>query len=147
MGIQIFSRQVLQRKVLADQDETIAFVPLPTGAKLNNTWLDVSVIAHAAISHKSPAFYGITGMVLEIEDPDTSTELNTIWEQQVSKEVSRQSAWLDLDLDGNPTTADASVAVTEPESQPGFFDLEELLMTDNRGNLEVLEKPYWVQCC
>ena len=30
--------------------------------------------------------------------------------------------------------------MSEPESQPGFFDLEELLQTDNRGNIEVFKR-------
>lgn len=126
--------------MLADQDETIAFVPLPTGSKLNNTWLDVSVIADVAHSFKASAFYGITGYVLQIEDPDTATTLNTIWDQQVTKEVSSQAGVTDLDLAGSPTTASASVAVSEPESQPGYIDLEELLGTDNRGNLQVFKR-------
>lgn len=133
MGTQIFSRQLFQRKVELDTDEIIAFCPLPTGSKLNNTWLDVSVVADSPIGYKKPVFYGLTGYVIEIEDPGTATVLNTIWDTMVSKEDSRQGAFLDVDLDVEGT-------VTEPESQPGFFDLEELVGTDNRGNLEVFKR-------
>jgi hypothetical protein len=115
-------------------------VPLPTGAKLNNTWLDVSVTANGTESIHTAAFYGLTGYILGIEDPDTQDTLNDVWDLQVSKEVSAQGALVDMDLHGNPTTATASTAVTEPESQPGYFDLEELLGTDNRGNIEVFKR-------
>lgn len=133
MGTQIFSRQLLQRKVVNNTDETIAFVPLPTGAKLNNTWLDVSVVADAPVGYKTSTFYGLTGYVIEIEDPGTQTTLNEIWDRMVSKEDSRYGAFLDVDLD------DEGV-VGAPESQPGFFDLEELVGTDNRGNVEVFKR-------
>lgn len=109
-------------------------MPLPTGAKLNNTWLDVSVVTDSSVGYKMGVFYGLTGYVIEIEDPGTQTTLNEIWDRMVSKEDSRYGAFLDVDLD------DEGV-VTEPESQPGgFFDLEELVGTDNRGNLEVFKR-------
>lgn len=140
MGIQIFSRQLLQRKVLADVDETIGFVPLPTGSKLNNTWMDVSVISGGVVSHKSPAFYGISGYVLEIQDPDTADTLNDIWDQQVPKETSSMAVPLDFDLNTAVGGSPIEIAVGEPESQPGYFNLEELLQTDNRGNIEVFKR-------
>lgn len=132
MGVQIFSRQLLQREVEDNTDETIAFCPLPTGAKLNNTWMDVSVIADAPKGYKGAAFYGITGYVLEIDDPETATTLNAIWDSSVSKETSRQGSYDNVSLD------DASSAI--PESSPTFFDLDELLGTNNQSNIEVFKR-------
>lgn len=140
MGIQIFSRQLLQRKVPVDQDETIGFVPLPTGAKLNNIWMDVSVMSDSVKSYKNPLFYGISGQVLEIQDPDTADTLNDIWDQQVSKDTSRQGATLDLDLNTATGGSEIPIAVAQPEYEPGYFNLEEVLQTDNRGNIEVFKR-------
>lgn len=93
----------------------------------------MNVVCDAPQPYKKSGFYGLTGYVIEIEDPGTATVLNTIWDQMVSKEDSRQGAFLDVDLDDEGITQ-------EPESQPGFFDLEELVGTDNRGNIEVFKR-------
>lgn len=113
-------------------DETIAFCPLPTGAKLNNTWLDISVISDTAVAVKKWVFYGISGYVVEIDDPQTATTLNTIWDNTISKDTSYHGALDAVDLEPG--------AEGQPEFEPGFFDLEELLGTDNQSNVEVFKR-------
>lgn len=90
------------------------------------------MIADAPQAHKVWAFYAISGYVLEIDDPETATTLNTIWDNTISKETSRQGSVDNVSLD------DASSGI--PESQPGFYDLDELLGTNNQSNIEVFKR-------
>lgn len=115
-----------------DEDQTIAFCPLPTGAKLNNVWMDCSVIADAAVAFRKAVFYGLSGYVVEIDDPEAGTTLNDIWDATVSKETSRQGSTDYVSLDD--ATSD------EPESQPGFFDLDEMIGSNNQSNIEVFKR-------
>lgn len=94
--------------------------------------MDCSVVSDTARGFRDVAFYGLTGFILEIDDPETATNLNAIWDASVSKETSRQGSYDNVSLD------DASSG--EPESEPGFFDLDELLGTNNQSNIEVFKR-------
>jgi len=134
MGVQIFSKQIIQKEVEDNTDRVVGFVPLPTGAKLNNCWIDMRIIGDASRAVKEAGFYGVKGMVIAVDDPDAIITLDTLWDNQVSKDLSTSGSPGTVDLDETSSS-------TEPEWEPGFVDLEELMGTGNVGaNLEIFRR-------
>lgn len=131
MSSQIISRQLNSRQVQINSDDVIAYVMLPPGSKLNNVWLDVSVQSTGGIGIQSAALYGLSGFVVDVDDPDTSVSYDHLWDSMIVKDIAEAYNILSID------TATANV---EPEFEPGLIDLYQIFGTNLVGNMQIYQK-------
>lgn len=132
MGLQIISRQLVARAVAINEDEVIAYVPMPTGTKLNNVWLDVSIMGGVQ-SIWGSHMYGVSGFVVNVDDPDTSQEYDDLWDKVIQKDLPWAYDTADLVLD-------TGVDLNDPEFEPGAWDLEAVFGTEMLGNMEIFRR-------
>ena len=70
--MQVISRQLSSREITENTDQVIAYCALPTGGKLNNVWLESAVTTGVSKQVADGFFYGVSGFVVNIDDPDGS---------------------------------------------------------------------------
>lgn len=131
MASQIISRQLIASTVAANNDQVMAFLPMPPGSKLNNVWLDVSVITDSSMAIQSAALYGFSGFVVDVDDPDTRHTYDSLWDRMITKDVAEGFDILSID------TATASNA---PEFEPGKIDLFQVFGDNLVGNMQIYQK-------
>lgn len=131
MASQIISRQMVGNAVGSGTDQVVAFVPLPPGTRLNNVWLDVSVRAIDAMTIDSAVVYGMSGFVVDVEDPDTSQNYDAIWDMMIAKDVPEGFNILSIDT----ATADL-----QPEFEPGQLDLFQVFGDNLLGNMQIYQR-------
>jgi hypothetical protein len=117
--------------VHGDSDDVIAYVPLPPGTRLNNVWLDVSLQAQSQLAIQSACLYGVSGFVVEVDDPDTSVSYDHIWDSMIHK---------DLAEGYNILSIDTATADTNPEYEPGLIDLFQIFGSNLQGNMQIYQK-------
>lgn len=132
MGSQIISRQLIHREGIQNGDNVIAFVPMPPGTRLNNVWLDVSVLAMASFNLASACMYGVSGFVVDIDDPDASTDYDAIWDRMIEKDVNEGHDILSIDTGSSETLT--------PYFDVGKLDLFAIFGTDLIGNMQIFQK-------
>lgn len=137
MGVQVISRQYIQKKVLANTDRIVGFVPLPVGSRLNNAWIDFHVIADIPSGFKTVFHYGLKGLLMPVDDPDSGMSWEDVWDEQVSKDEDYASttAWGNADLD-----TETAAASGDTEYEPGLIDLEAMMGTDPSANVELFKR-------
>lgn len=116
--IRTFPRQWVQRVIAPAADQVIAAYPIPAGATLNNMWMDIHVLATAAIARTSASMYGIHGYILPVLDPDSGITPDAMWDTQIPKDAPLTSDSIDVD------TVDA---VTAPLFEIGETNAESLI--------------------
>ena len=131
MGSQIISRQLTSRLVTSNSDRVIAYVPMPPGTKLNNVWLDVSVLPTVQMGINEACLYGLSGFVVDVDDPDTAEAYDLVWDKMIHKDIAE--AYNILSIDTN--TAD-----TGPEYEPGQLDLMQIFGDNLIGNMQIYQK-------
>lgn len=131
MSSQIISRQLNSREVQADSDDVIAYVPMPPGTKLNNVWLDVSLQRTGHTDIDRACLYGLSGFVVEVDDPDTAVSYDHLWDSMIHK---------DLAEDYNILSIDTATADTNPEFEPGLIDLFQIFGSNLQGNMQIYQK-------
>lgn len=131
MSSQIISRQLIAAAVDANNDQVVAFLPMPTGTRLNNVWLDVSVQGQASMAISSAALYGLSGFVVDIDDPDTLHSYDYMWDAMITKDVAEGHDILQIDT---------STAANDPEFEPGKIDLFQIFGDNLVGNMQIYQK-------
>lgn len=131
MASQIISRQLIAAEVAADNDQVVAFLPMPPGSRLNNVWLDVSVLCNSSMDIYSAALYGLSGFVVDLDDPDTTHRYDAVWDLMINKDQSEGFDILSISTD----TADDN-----PEFEPGRIDLFKVFGDNLVGNMQIYQK-------
>jgi len=93
----IIGRRMSHVQVGALTDQVISEYPLPNECTLNQVNLKCSLVGDEETPILSAAFYGISGFVVPILDPDQETAVDTIWDNLVPKDVAEGAAVFDLD--------------------------------------------------
>lgn len=128
MSIRTFPKIWSQVVCAANTDKVLFAQPLPTGAVLNNVWLNISLISDALIGRKVASMYGMHAYVIPLLDPDSGILPDVMWDNQVPKDKALSEDMLDLDqVDTTDTT---------PIVEPGIINVE--------GMLNVQEQPEMV---
>lgn len=135
MGIRLISRQIIQKAVAANTDRVVGFLPMPDGAKLNNAWIDMHVVASAGWSYKYVFHYGVQGMVIQVLNPDSTMTWEAVWDEQASKdsEYGHSTAFDSADMDTELTPS-------EIEYEPGLVDVNEMIGVDQSQNVELFKR-------
>jgi hypothetical protein len=128
---QIISRQLNSREIQADSDDVIAYVPMPPGTKLNNVWLDVSVQSTGSTAIQSACLYGLSGFVIDVDEPDNATSYDHLWDSMVTKDIAESY---------NILSIDTGTADTNPEFDTGMLDLYQIFGTNLVGNMQIYQK-------
>lgn len=107
--------------IAAGNDVVVATCPMVQGAKLISVAGELHVIGAEAAPVNQFQAYGFSGEVIPVRDPDTAIDINTLWDQMVTKTVVPTilagTAVLEFDFD----TTDIS-----PDVEPGEVDIHDL---------------------
>lgn len=116
--MRLFRHTLTQRLVAQASDEVIGHAPLPSECSLNNVWCECHVVATASQSVNNVALYGVDGRILQDTDPGDAQNLDTEWDQLVTK---------DADVASGAFTMDPGTSQSAPMFEPGEPSMEELL--------------------
>lgn len=130
--MQVISRQISSREIDANTDQVIAYCPLPTGAKLNNVWLESAITTGVLTGMINGYFYGVSGFVVNIDDPDGDYDWDQIWDGSVRKDVT-------LDVFGAAADIDTP-ANTEPEFDVGLVDLDSIMGIGAEDDTQIFQR-------
>ena len=95
------------------------------------------VIADAVQPFKAVYHYGVKGLIMPVDDPDSLMTWEDVWDEQVSKDEDYASATAfgNVDLDTEVAAASGDI-----EYEPGFIDLEALMGTNPSMNMEMFKR-------
>lgn len=118
MKVRLHGKQLTSKVVsAAGQDLVLAATPLPPGAVINGVRGSVHRISGLQLVGKA-AFYGYHGFVIPMPDPDTTMDLNTMWDRYVKKDAPLSAAAFDLD---------EATGVDDPVAEIGEVQIEQLM--------------------
>lgn len=99
----------------------VAWAPIPDGAKLLSVTGELHVIGSEAAPTNQLSAYGFSGELVPVIDPDGSIDINTLWDNMVTKPVdpttTASTTMLEFDFD---------TGQTDPDVEPGDIDLQDL---------------------
>lgn len=128
--IRMFAKRLSQNLVITNTDQVLQGISLPSGTRLNNLKVDVSVIGSAFAEFSDAMMYACEVWILPVLDPDGSLTYDAIWDTLVPKDTDEVSApgadVLDLDTGGTDTTP-----FFEP-GEPDWSDLVEVGLRPER---------------
>lgn len=107
-------------------------MPMPPGTKLNNVWLDVSLQANAAKTIEAGTMYGMSGFVVDVDDPDSSVGYDALWDDMIQKDQTEGPDILSLDT--------ATSGSSPPEFEVGKIDLFEVFGDNLLGNMQIYKR-------
>lgn len=131
MGSQIISRQLIQRYVQSNSDQVIAFLPMPPGTRLNNVWLDISLLANSSVGIAEAVMYGLSGFVVDMDDPDSTVDYDHLWDSMINKDQTESFDILSIDT---------ASETTSPEFDVGKIDLFQIFGTNLIGNIQMYQR-------
>ena len=135
--MQVIGRRMSQRVIGAGTDQVIVGFPLPAGGRLNSVHLDVRVVGPEDTPVLNVGFYGFSGFVVPILDPDQVLSHNLIWDQQIPKDVEISAGAFDLDTGATDTT---------PEFEIGTPDLSAVVKLASNAPHEIFRRRKMVSC-
>lgn len=115
--MRMFLKRMTQKTHTPGEDRVVAAISLPSDCMLRNVWMNFHYVG-AQTEFNQAVMYALTGYILPVTDPDAANQFNTIWDQQVPKDLER-SAGAGLDLDG------AGIDSTN-EFEPGEMNAQNL---------------------
>lgn len=119
----IVTRSQVNAGAFTDNDEVVAFAPMPEGAKLLNVHGELHVIGREQQSTRLFTGYGFGGeLVPDPMDDDAALSLETLWDRYVTKTVVATEAHSTTMLDWDWNTSDG-----EPFLEPGEMDINDVL--------------------
>lgn len=94
--MRLFGRRISQRTIISGDEVTVGF-PLPSRGVLNSVHLNVHIIGEEGSAFGSMSMYGYDGFVIPVLDPDAAITFQTIWDNQIPKDVNFAADALNLD--------------------------------------------------
>lgn len=121
MSILYRCNTITQRSQGSDTDGVIAWAAIPPGGKLVRSGVEVSITGGEQ-SVQTAQFYGMSGQVVPVVDPDAAENVNDLWDLMVAKAKP-------LNLTAGTTTIDMDTIVedTDPEYQLSENKWEEMI--------------------
>ena len=129
--MRVIGRRLSQTLVLGGTDRVVAGYPLAASGSLNNVWLDVSCIGSGSLSILMAAYYGLTGFVVPLLDPDNVATYDAIWDTQIPKDVAEAAGVFDLDTGASDTT---------PEFEVGEADWSSVFQLASGAPMEIYRR-------
>lgn len=113
-------------------DLIIGDAPIPQESSQNNCWGEIHIVGRESDAKPTDEamLWGSEGWVIQVPDPDTPLDLNTLWDRFVPKDAEMNAGTFDLD-----TTASVPA---------GFFDIGEVNMNALVGMSALpLDNKWW----
>jgi hypothetical protein len=104
---------------------------MPPGTRLNNVWLDVSVLQTSGVAINVATLYGLSGFVVNMDDPDSPVNYDHLWDSMIAKDQTESYDILSIDT---------ASATTSPEFDVGKLDLFQILGTNLVGNMQIYQR-------
>lgn len=111
----IIMRRVWHESAAAGTDKVMAYAPIPAGGRLNSVHMEVHLRGDD-MSVDMGSMYGFSGFILPILDPDTDSNVNTVWDQLVPKDVELSAGGFDLDTTGIDITSEFEPGLVDPSA-------------------------------
>lgn len=119
-----------QFSVAADRDSVIGFVPLAIDNVLEQMWMDIHLFSND-LDVNDAFWYGVTGMIMRVPDPDNVDTVDDIWDRMVPKDLAF----------GAGIDQDETDVVISPEFELGEPEISSIVGNrDPMGNLEFFRK-------
>lgn len=124
----VFRHTLTAKQTVGNGDTVMADCPLPEGCAQSQVWAELHWVTREAspLEWDVCTILGYEGRVVDVADPDTALDLETLWDQRVPKdEEVTTSAAFDLDpstTDSNPFLEYGEINV---EGLMGLSDLQE----------------------
>jgi len=147
-----FFRHTLGQVTVGDGDSVIGGAAIPSDSKLNAVLGQVHIQSLLAVSIAKAIMYGCDGRVLVHTDPDSVTGYNTMWDQQVDKDVDVSLGILDIgeNTDSNPFFEPGEpnvnqIAGMSISSDERFFRRRKMISFQSapRGFIDGAPDTYW----
>ncbi len=120
MGTTVVTRKGSHRLVASGADQVTVGLSIPSESRLTQVWLEQHVIYVADSPVANLVMYGFTGHILPTLDPDTETDWDTIWDNQVPKDASFAASAFDHDTAGADATAEFEPGLADPSAVMGM---------------------------
>lgn len=133
--MRVFGRRISQRSVGAGADDVVVGFAIPARGSLNNVHLDVHVIGEEGSAFGSMSMYGFDGFVVPVLDPDAVVTHQTIWDNQIPKDVNFAAGALDLDT---------AAADTTPFFEIGTPNIEGLIDMSGTAVQRIFKRRKWL---
>ena len=95
------------------------------------------MIADGVKPFKMVYHYGLKGLIMPVDDPDSGMTWEDVWDEQVSKDEDYASATA---YGGAALDTEVAAAAGDTEYEPGLIDLEALMGTDPSANVEMFKR-------
>lgn len=118
----LIGRRMSQVAGVAGADAVIAGFPLPAGGRLNQVNLEFHII-HGRTLISRALFYGITGFVVPVLDPDSAVTYDVLWDRLIPKDIGLASGVFDIDTTAIDASAEYEVGEVDWSQ---VFDLTSL---------------------
>lgn len=122
----IHRQTVAAGSVASPTDSVVAWAPIAPGGKLLSVTGELHMLGPEGVQINRITPYGFSGRVEPVIDPDGTLDMNTLWDQMVSKpEENTASAGndvLDYDWDSSDTDPDVEVGEMDINALSGMMD-------------------------
>lgn len=130
--MQITRRQLVAGQVAANSDKVIAWTPVPGEGRFEQLWADIDVSSSTRRYITQAAMYGVSGYMVQMDDPDTTDTIEDLWDRMIPKPLVLSSATYDMDIVPGGGTG-ALTGSTIPAYEPGEVDVIALVDNDADG--------------
>lgn len=99
-------------RILIGDDNVVGAIAIPPRSIVNNIQVDLDITVNAKIDIDKAVFWGVSGYVVPVLDPDTPITPDAIWDNQIPKDKAVGT--------GNILDLDTASADTDAEIEPGI---------------------------
>lgn len=117
MSLRIEGKMMSSQLIAENTDEAFSMYQIPQDGILESVEMNVRLISEATIPWDQAVYFGVSGYVLPVLDPDTGITQDVLWDNQVPKDNGIGSDSIDLN------TASTSAI---PEMEPGLPNLAQI---------------------
>lgn len=131
--MRVIREQIISGLVSQNEDEVIAFAPIPPGGKVLSVTGELHMIAPENFPIRQFTGYGVSGYVEPVVDPDGNITLDVLWDNMVTKPSAVTTTagiqQVDWDFDTGDTGPDVEVGQMDLNRAMGLASPGKVLMT------------------
>ncbi len=142
--MQLIGRRMSHRIVTVGTDSVLVGYPIPAGGILNGVDLDVRVIGPEDTPVLQAGFYGFSGFVVPVLDPDAVISHNAIWDAQIPKDVELTAGAFDIDTSGADVTPEYEIGTPDISAIVKLTAMEPLEIFRRRSMITVHSTPTFI---
>lgn len=142
MTARIIGRRLSQILVPAGGDQVAVHYPMPSSSRMNSVKLNQHLMwVSGTISILHAVLYGVDGFVIPMIDGDSAINIDTMWDNQVPKDVDQSAGAFDLDTGTTDTSPAFEVGELDLNSLFNLTTLEPKEVFRRRGMVTYAKSP------